>query len=99
MLVHDYGNTSLRRAKTDKKDAVKLANYDFDHWFMLPRYVPEENTRLQLKTCCQQYQQYSKIRTILKSSLISLLDTASPDANRLFTSPLAPMAAKSAWTL
>ena len=27
MLVHDYGNNSLRRAKTDKKDAVKLANY------------------------------------------------------------------------
>ena len=24
MLVHDYGNNSLRRAKTDKKDAVKL---------------------------------------------------------------------------
>ena len=27
MLVHDYGNNSLRRGKTDKKDAVKLANY------------------------------------------------------------------------
>lgn len=32
MLVHDYGNNSLRRAKTDKKDAVKLANYALDHW-------------------------------------------------------------------
>ena len=30
MLVHDYGNNSLRRAKTDKKDAVKLANYGLD---------------------------------------------------------------------
>ena len=28
MLVHDYGNNSLRRGKTDKKDAVKLANYE-----------------------------------------------------------------------
>ena len=27
MLVHGYGNNSLRRAKTDKKDAIKLANY------------------------------------------------------------------------
>ena len=42
MLVHDYGNNSLRRAKTDKKDAVKLANYGLDHWLTLPRYVPEE---------------------------------------------------------
>ena len=36
MLVHDYGNNSLRRAKTDKKDAVKLANYGLDHWLTLP---------------------------------------------------------------
>ena len=28
MLVRDYGNNSLRRAKTDKKDAIMLANYD-----------------------------------------------------------------------
>ena len=49
MLVHDYGNNSLRRAKTDKKDAVKLANYGLDHWLTLPRYVPEEDTQLLLK--------------------------------------------------
>ena len=87
MLVHDYGNNSLRRAKTDKKDAVKLANYGLDHWLTLPRYVPEEDTRLMLKSCYRQYQQYSKVRTMLKNNLISLLDTAFPDANRLFTSP------------
>ena len=87
MLVHDYGNNSLRRTKTDKKDAVKLANYGLDHWLTLPRYVPEEDTRLMLKTCYRQYQQYAKIQTMLKNNLISLLDTAFPDANRLFTSP------------
>ena len=87
MLVHDYGNNSLRRAKTDRKDAVKLANYGLDHWLTLPRYVPEEDTRLMLRACYRQYQQYSKVRTMLKNNLISLLDTAFPDANRLFTSP------------
>ena len=87
MLVHDYGNNSLRRAKTDKKDAVKLANYGLDHWLTLPRYVPEEDTRLMLKTCYRQYRQYSKVQTMLKNNLISLLDTTFPDANRLFTSP------------
>ena len=87
MLVHDYGNNSLRRAKTDKKDAVKLANYGLDHWLTLPRYVPDEDTRLMLKTCYRQYQQYSKVQTMLKNNLISLLDTTFPDANRLFASP------------
>ena len=87
MLVHDYGNNSLRRAKTDKKDAIKLANYGLDHWLTLPRYVPEEETRLMLKNCYRQYKQYSKVRTMLKNNLISLLDTAFPGANRLFSSP------------
>ena len=87
MLVHDYGNNSLRRAKTDKKDAVKLANSGLDPWLPLPRYLPEEDTRLMLKICYRQYQQYSKVQTMLKNNLISLLDTTFPDANRLFTSP------------
>ena len=34
-LVHDYGNNELRRVKTDRKDAVKLANYGLDRWLTL----------------------------------------------------------------
>lgn len=86
MLVHDYGNNSLRRAKTDKKDAVKLANYGLDHWLSLPRYVPEEDTRLLLKNCYRQYQQYAKVQTMIKNNLISLLDMIFPAVNRLFSS-------------
>ena len=87
LLVHDYKNNSLRRVKTDKKDAIKLANYGLDQWLSLPRYVPEEDTRLMLKNCYRQYQQYTKVQTMLKNNLISLLETAFPNVNRLFTSP------------
>lgn len=87
-LVHGYGNNKLRRVKTDRKDAVKLANYGLDCWLSLPRYIPEEDTRLLLKNCYRQYQQYSKVRTILKNNLISLLDMVFPNANRLFSSPI-----------
>ena len=34
-LVHGYGNDDLRRVKTDRKDAVKLANYGLDRWLTL----------------------------------------------------------------
>ena len=87
-LVHSYGNNDLRRVKTDRKDAVKLANYGLDRWLTLPRYVPEEDTRLLLKNCYRQYRQYSKVQTVLKNNLISLLDTVFPNANRLFSSPI-----------
>lgn len=63
-LVHDYGNNELRRVKTDRKDAVKLANYGLDRWLTLPRYIPEEDTRLLLKNCYRQYRQYSKVQTV-----------------------------------
>lgn len=87
-LVHGYGNNDLRHVKTDRKDAVKLANYGLDRWLTLPRYSPEEDTRLLLKNCYRQYRQYAKVQTTLKNNLISLLDTVYPNANRLFTSPI-----------
>ena len=87
MLIHDYGNNSLRRAKTDKKDAVKLACYALDRWLSLPEYLPEEDTRLMLKSCYRQYEQYVKLKTMLRNNLISLLDLSFPDVNKLFTSP------------
>ena len=81
-------NNELRRVKTDRKDAVKLANYGLDRWLTLPKYIPEEDTRLLLKNCYRQYRQYSKVQTILKNNLISLLDTVFPNVNRLFSSPI-----------
>lgn len=88
MLVHDYGNNSLWRAKTDKKAAIKLANYCLDHWLALPRYILEDEVRLMLKPTYRQCQQCAKVQTMRKNNLISLLDTAFPDVNRLFTIPI-----------
>ena len=88
LLVHDYGNNTLRRAKTDKKDAMKLANYALDRWTQLPQYQPQEDTRLLLKTAYRQYQQTNKILTMQKNNLITLLDITFPGANKLFSSKM-----------
>lgn len=87
MMIHNYGNDTLRKAKTDKKDAVKLANYGIDKWLKLPRFLPEEEIRMQLKGCYRQFRHYAKIHTMLSNNLISLLDNIFPEANRLFSSP------------
>ena len=86
ILAHDYGNT-IRRAKTDRKDATKLANMAIDRWLDLKEYIPEDEIRHTLKICNRQYSQYSKLKTMLKNNLIALLDQTFPDVNRLFTSP------------
>jgi transposase len=40
-LVHGYGNNELRRVKTDRKDAVKLANYGLGCYNTFQRKKPD----------------------------------------------------------
>lgn len=87
ILLHDYGANSLRRVKTDKKDAIKIANYGLDRWVDLAEYTPEEDIRQLLKTLNRQYNQYIKVKVMMKNNFIALLDQTFPDANRLFSSP------------
>ena len=87
-LIHDFGNNSIRKVKTDKADALKIANYGLTHWNALIRYAPEDNTRLLLKVANRQYNQSMKVRVSLKNNLIALLDQTFPGINTLFSSPL-----------
>ena len=86
-LIHDYGNNTIRKVKTDKADAVKIANYALDRWMSLKRYTPEDDTRLLLKTCNRQYNQYMKLKVALKNCLIAILDQTFPGVNSMFSSP------------
>lgn len=87
ILVHDYGGNTLRRGKTDKKDAIKLANYALDRWVDLVEYIPEDEIRQTLKVYNRQYNQYIKLKIMLKNNLISVLDQTFPDVNKLFSTP------------
>ena len=87
-LIHDYGNNTIRKVKTDKADAVKIANYALDRWMSLKRYTPEDDTRLLLKTCNRQYNQYMKLKVSLKNCLIAILDQTFPGVNTMFSSPV-----------
>jgi len=87
ILAHDYNGNSLRKVKTDKIDAIKLANMAIDRWLQLVEYIPEDEIRQTLKICNRQYNQYNKLKTMLKNNLIALLDQTFPDVNKLFNSP------------
>ena len=87
LLVHDYVGNSLRKVKTDKKDALKLASYALDRWTELDEYIPADEQRKTLKLLNRQYNQSIKIQTMMKNDLISLTDSVFPGINKLFTSP------------
>ena len=86
LLIYKYGNNSIRKGKTDKLDAVKIANYCLDRWTDLERYAPADQIRQTLKICRRQYDQYIRLKVNLKNNLIALLDGTFPGLNTLFKS-------------
>ena len=86
-LIKDYGNNSLRKVKTDKADALKIARYALDNWQDLCQYTSMDALRNQLKTLNQQFAFYTKQKTASKNNLIALLDMTFPGVNTLFDSP------------
>ena len=87
VLISDFGGNTLRKPKTDKKDSLKIASYALSYWVDLKEYVPQEDLRKSLKLLNRQYQQASKLKTMMNNNLISLLDLTFPGINKLFTSP------------
>lgn len=86
-LIHNYGNNTIRRVKTDKADAIKIANYALDNWDKLKPYTPIDEIRRQLKAYSRQYRKFNKLKTMLKNNLIALTDSTFPGVNELFSSP------------
>lgn len=87
ILIHQSGGGSVRKVKSDKKDAMKIAKYGLDNWTQLREYTPIDSLRQQLKLFSRQYNLYMKIVVSLKNNLISLTDKVFPGVNELFTSP------------
>jgi len=85
-LIKDFGNNSLRKVKTDKADAVKIARYGLEYWE--DEYTETDAVRQQLKLFSRQYNLYMKTVVSLQNNLISLLDSTFPGINELFKSSM-----------
>ena len=87
LFIKQSGGGSIRKVKTDKADAMKIAKYALDNWVDLRKYTPMEPIREQLKLCSRQYNLYMKNVVALQNNLISLTDKVFPGVNELFSSP------------
>lgn len=88
ILIANYGaNITVRKAKTDKKDSVKIANWGLEHWLNLVEYIPTDDIRKSLKIFNRQYNHLLKQKTMVKNNLIAMLDQTFPDIKKLFSSP------------
>ena len=91
LAVKDYQEgISVRKVKTDKADALKIAQFAIDKWDILPQYTPMDTIRYDLKTMHRQYQLSSKTKTALNNNLIALLEQSYPGVDKYFDSPVRP---------
>lgn len=91
LIIKDYREgVDVRKVKTDRADALKIAQFALDKWEILPQYTPMDTIRYDLKTLHRQFQLSSKTRTALNNNLIALLEQSYPGANRYFDSPVRP---------
>ena len=86
-FIKDFDNDSLRKVKSDKADAVKIARYTLDKRQNLKQYNIIDELRNQPKTMNRQLGFYIKHKTTVKNNLISILDQTYPNVNTYFDSP------------
>ena len=91
LAIKDYQpGISIRKVKTDKADALKIAQFAIDKWEILPQYTPMDTIRYNLKTLNRQFQLSSKMQTALTNNLIALLEQSYPGIRSSFKSPPRP---------
>lgn len=83
LVLKKYAALSLRKGKTDKLDAGKIADYGLANWHKLMPYSPTDTTYSQLKDLGRNYAYYVKLKVMQKQHLVMLLDKAMPGITTL----------------
>jgi len=87
LLIDDQDTNRVRKVKTDRIDALKIASFALDKWIKLREYTPAETARKTLQIMNRQCTKMNKILVMQKNSLIALLDSCFPNVNTLFSLP------------
>lgn len=85
LAMKRYASTAIRKGKTDKMDAVRIANYGIDNWFKLVDYTLPDEVYAQLRLLGRQYAHYITIRIESKLALTDLLDRTMPGIKALLS--------------
>lgn len=78
-----YGDVEIHKAKTDKKDALRIAKYALEKSYMLTPYTSPEQKYEDLKFLSRQYNQRISTVSYTKTQLTNLLDETMPGITSL----------------
>ena len=78
-----FGDVEIHKAKTDKKDAIRIATYALEKSYRLVPYSFMEQKYEDLKFLSRQYQQRVSLVAKFKVQLINLLDQTMPGITKI----------------
>ena len=80
-----YGDTELRKGKTDKKDALRIATYVLEKSYQLSPYSSQEQKYVDLKFLSRQYNQRISTKVKNRVYLGNILDETMPGIDKILT--------------
>lgn len=83
LKIKKYLDRDLRKAKTDNKDALKLADYACENWYKLTMAKEQDSIYNDLKFLSRQYLSKISIQINLKVDFVDLCDLVFPRFNTL----------------
>ena len=85
LRMKKYCAQSIRRAKTDKIDAVRIASFGITYWAELTQAYDAPDTYDELRFLGRQYYQFTSILVKAKVNFSNLLDQVMPGISDLLT--------------
>ena len=79
-------DNSIRGVKTDKLDAMMIANYGIEKWFKLQKYEGDGKTYAELKLLGRRYRYYMELHVKALQELTHILDYVMPGIKKMFSS-------------
>ncbi len=83
LVMKKYSSEGIRKAKTDKLDAIKIANYGIDRWYRLVDYEASQEVYDELRLLGRQYASFMEIKISCKQNMVFLLERTMPGISKL----------------
>lgn len=84
LTIKKYCDINIRKVKTDKKDALKIACYGSEKWHKLIRYTPSDEIYSELRFLSRQYDEQMSLKVMKKIHLSGLIEVTFPGLKKIF---------------
>lgn len=84
LTIKKYCDINIRKVKTDKKDALKIACYGSERWHKLIEYTPSDEIYSELRFLSRQYDEQMTLKVMKKIHLSGLIEVTFPGLKKIF---------------